>query len=425
MLFDLVARAAPRASRTEPLTLAEVRAELRPRELLLYVVWAPDVVSVVAVPSGAGEREESSVVGATVLEGLGRVVEVEGRLGALADELAERPNGARDELRREIAAAGELLLPDRVAELVAGAERVVLVADGPASRIPPALLFASAADRLPAFVLTGSATLLAGARSAGGNAAGGRALLLGDPEHGRGELEPLPGTRFEVETIGPVLRGAGLEVVQLVGADATLERLERELVDTRILHLATHGFAGDPERPYDARLVLADGADLTLERLVDSWGGRLPACDLVVLSACDSRRGAQVGDSRMALPWGFFHAGAKSVLATLWPVDDDAGALLMQRFYANVSGAAGSPREVGGRAYAAGERLPADHALLEAQTWLSTAGRRELRGLVRSGAERGEPSEVGGAGRPVAATAMVPYADPYFWAGFTLVGAVD
>jgi CHAT domain-containing protein len=63
------------------------------------------------------------------------------------------------------------------------------------------------------------------------------------------------------------------------------------------------------------------------------------AADLVVLSACQTglASGAladlPAGDDWIGLTRGFLHAGARHVVATLWPVQDLATAALMERFY--------------------------------------------------------------------------------------------
>jgi CHAT domain-containing protein len=68
------------------------------------------------------------------------------------------------------------------------------------------------------------------------------------------------------------------------------------------------------------------------------FGLRLTA-DLVVLSACQTGLGSgaltdvPAGDDWVGLTRAFLHAGAKRVVATLWPVDDWATAALMERFY--------------------------------------------------------------------------------------------
>jgi CHAT domain-containing protein len=68
-------------------------------------------------------------------------------------------------------------------------------------------------------------------------------------------------------------------------------------------------------------------------RLHDIYNLNLPA-ELVVLSACQTGVGKQVkGEGLIALTRGFMYAGAKSVVASLWKVDDEATAALMAEFY--------------------------------------------------------------------------------------------
>jgi CHAT domain-containing protein len=58
------------------------------------------------------------------------------------------------------------------------------------------------------------------------------------------------------------------------------------------------------------------------------------SADLVVLSACDSALGKQLeAEGIIGLPRGFLYAGARSVIASLWKVDDDATAAFMKVFY--------------------------------------------------------------------------------------------
>ena len=198
-----------------------------------------------------------------------------------------------------------------------------------------------------------------------------------------------------------------------------------------MLHLATHGFPGSDARPLDASLALAVPEDgrrpeqrfLTLERMFSTWTGKLTGCELVVLSACHTQEGVEVGDSFMALPWGFFQAGATTVVASLWRVDDTAAALLMGRLHENLAGSFAEPREAAGRRFDAGAPMPKGLALLEAKRWLRSAERAEIRPLLPEleSSERGAASAAGtsveaGAGPPR------PYADPYYWAGFVLLG---
>ncbi len=68
-------------------------------------------------------------------------------------------------------------------------------------------------------------------------------------------------------------------------------------------------------------------------RLDDIYRLNLPA-DLVVLSACRTALGREIrGEGMVGLTRGFFSAGARQVLVSLWPVEDRATAELMRRFY--------------------------------------------------------------------------------------------
>lgn len=110
-----------------------------------------------------------------------------------------------------------------------------------------------------------------------------------------------------------------------------------ELAKYRIIHFATHGVL-DLEHPELSGIVLSmvdengqpqDG----YLRLHEIYNLYLPA-ELVVLSACQTGVGKQIkGEGLIALTRGFMYAGAKSVVASLWKVDDAATSALMTEFY--------------------------------------------------------------------------------------------
>jgi CHAT domain-containing protein len=110
-----------------------------------------------------------------------------------------------------------------------------------------------------------------------------------------------------------------------------------DLSQYRILHFATHAVQDD-EHPGLSGIVLSlvrrDGNPQDgFLRLHDLFGLRLQA-DLVVLSACETGTGRQTGGEGLAsLSRGFFYAGAARVVSSLWKVDDEATARLMELFY--------------------------------------------------------------------------------------------
>jgi CHAT domain-containing protein len=126
----------------------------------------------------------------------------------------------------------------------------------------------------------------------------------------------------------------------LLGASATEAAFKAaSLNEYRIIHLAVHAFA-DSTFPDRAALVLlsdpAAGEDGFLQAS-EIAQMRFPS-DLVVLSACDTSVGPLHGQDGVAnLSRAFLEAGARSVISTLWEVDDNSSLFLMKRFYAHLS----------------------------------------------------------------------------------------
>ncbi|MDA8019483.1 MAG: CHAT domain-containing protein [Thermoanaerobaculia bacterium] len=123
-----------------------------------------------------------------------------------------------------------------------------------------------------------------------------------------------------------------------LGFDARLEESKySDLANASIVHFATHGDL-DEEVPSSSGLVLARLDEHGVPRpsylrIRDIRALELNS-DLVVLSACHSAWDKTVrGDVLMGLAQAFFVAGASRVLVTLWPVDDEAAAVLMAAFY--------------------------------------------------------------------------------------------
>jgi CHAT domain-containing protein len=123
--------------------------------------------------------------------------------------------------------------------------------------------------------------------------------------------------------------------------DASREKLEStDLTKYAILHFATHGIL-DPKRPENSGIFLSmvnrEGQPQNgFVGLQDIYGLHAPV-DLVVLSACRTGLGKDVrGEGLIGLTRGFMYAGASSVVASLWKVDDEATSELMKRFYSNM-----------------------------------------------------------------------------------------
>jgi CHAT domain-containing protein/tetratricopeptide (TPR) repeat protein len=247
----------------------------------------------------------------------------------------------------------------------------------------------------------------------------------------RGEfLTRLPGTRREVEAIASLFPADRART--LLGEQATESAVNNlaargELKKYRYLHFATHGRA-DEAIAYNSSLLLAPDPDpdrsanstapetdgrITAQQIVNTW---VLDADLVVLSGCETALGrATASEGYLGFTQALFARGARSVVLSLWEVDDRATSLLMARFYANLLG-----RRPGLR-----KPMPKSEALHEAKTWLRSLKEEQIdpalkeldrggkRPLVTADSPPGSRTEEKGYG---------PYSHPNYWAAFILVG---
>jgi CHAT domain-containing protein len=156
--------------------------------------------------------------------------------------------------------------------------------------------------------------------------------FLGDESH----IPRLLASRDEAKAIMSVTPWrSGFEAMDFEASRAMV--MKADLSDYRILHFATHSLLNN-EHPELSGIVLSlfdqkgqpqDG----FLRLHDIYNLKLPV-ELVVLSACNTGLGKDVkGEGLIGLTRGFMYAGASSVVASLWKVDDEATAELMRLFY--------------------------------------------------------------------------------------------
>ncbi|MDR9900992.1 CHAT domain-containing protein, partial [Aetokthonos hydrillicola Thurmond2011] len=194
------------------------------------------------------------------------------------------------------------------------------------------------------------------------------------------ELPRLRFSRLEAEMLAKIRPDATILSLDFnASRDALLSNPAR-LREQTIVHLASHALV-DPARPELSRLVLsaynaqAKRIDDPAVRLHEIYQLDLRSARLVTLSACRTAQGSTLpGEGLVSLTRGFQYAGAASVLATLWDVDDRSTASWMEEFYT---------------------------ALLTRKQSVGAAMRSA------SAALRGKRAE---------------WAHPYYWAGFVLQG---
>lgn len=211
-----------------------------------------------------------------------------------------------------------------------------------------------------------------------------------------GRITELPGTQAETNAIYKLLTENNIAAIQYIEGRASESEI-KQLKNPGILHIATHGFfleskntdfAGFKAQQLAQNPLLRSGllmagsqSAMDGKNTVDSDDGILTAyeamnlnldeTELVVLSACETGLGEiRNGEGVYGLQRAFQTAGAKSVLMSLWKVDDNATQQLMTAFYTN---------------------------------WLKNGDKRE-------------------AFKKAQASVRAKYKHPYYWGAFVLVG---
>ena len=153
-------------------------------------------------------------------------------------------------------------------------------------------------------------------------------LLVGDPcVQDLANLKPLPCAREEVNMIGEMVGST-----PLVGRQATKDEVLRRLGSVALVHIAAHGNIESGEIALaPRRTVRRNEADfiLTMKEVKQI---QLRA-RLVVLSCCHSARGEIKAEGVVGIARAFLGAGARSVLVSLWAIDDKATLEFMKNFY--------------------------------------------------------------------------------------------
>ncbi len=188
---------------------------------------------------------------------------------------------------------------------------------------------------------------------------GYRDLIL--EEGGDLKLTPLPGSEREVNGIAKKLTEKKWNI-EVFTRDAATEDTLKQLKSPKVLHIATHGYFSNSEKKTVATgfagnwvgknpalrsmLFFAGAEDAIAGKNTSRNDGILTAfeaavlhldgTELVVLSACNTGLGKiQNGEGVYGLQRAFRIAGAKSLIMSLWEVEDAATALLMTTFYEN------------------------------------------------------------------------------------------
>jgi CHAT domain-containing protein len=143
----------------------------------------------------------------------------------------------------------------------------------------------------------------------------------------------------EVESISGDFRQNGLPVSEFLRGRATEEAFKQLGGRSKFVHIATHGLMNE-EHPRLSGLLFSPAGDSGQEDGIlyagETYNLKLDA-DLLVLSSCQSGVGKMVrGEGVMSITRGFFYAGARNIVVSLWRVYDKQTAQLMKEFYKNI-----------------------------------------------------------------------------------------
>ena len=185
-------------------------------------------------------------------------------------------------------------------------------------------------------------------------------FAFGEPVHETPGFAPLPGGARELDTLVEVA-SARSRVMGCRGGDASKAAFLSLAPSATHIHIASHAHADAND---DEAFILCSGrGDDQYLRVREVQALPLSA-ELVFLSACSTSVGKlSTGEGLMSMARAFLWAGCRSVVATLWPVDDDTVADWVRLFYAAIFGGV----SVAQSAYVARERFRAEHG--RARTW--------------------------------------------------------
>ena len=199
-------------------------------------------------------------------------------------------------------------------------------------------------------------------------------------------LDNLPGAEYEAQAINKYFSSC---TNTFLGKNASESAFKKYIKKAKVIHIASHAKVNHLN-PMESAIFLSSIDDKYSDGVLyahEIFKDIKIETDLLVLSSCDSATGKTLkGEGVMSLARAFQFAGARSIVATLWPVDDEVTGLFMERFYQYLA-----------------TGLDKGSALKNAQLSLINEPRRFF------------------------STSRVKkdLSHPYYWAGFQLIGPFD
>jgi CHAT domain-containing protein len=220
-----------------------------------------------------------------------------------------------------------LIVP--ASSVLAGMDSLVFVVDDALQDVPFAALIGADGSYLAEhFSVTIAPTLAHASTPSDGSRSAGSLLVIGNPQIDQNRFPGLPSLRGAEEEARQVATLYPSAVV-LLQENATRANVDREIRNAGVLHVAAHAVV-DPVEPRRSRILLAGEDSLATS---DVSSASLEALDTVVLAGCRTAVSGRGYGNVRSLAAGFVAAGARSVVATLWEIDDNATRELVVAFH--------------------------------------------------------------------------------------------
>ena len=224
-----------------------------------------------------------------------------------------------------------------IADLIRGRKEIIIVPEGPLSLVPFVALITPNSkylcESLRIRLIPSLTSLKLITNSPKDYHCNTGALLVGDPwvqEVVTYKLKQLPCAREEVEMIARILN-----TDPLIGEEATKDEVLKRLSTVALVHIAAHGRMENGEialAPNLSRSSQTPTEEDFILTMTDVLHAKLRA-KLVVLSCCHSGRGEIKSEGVVGIARAFLGAGTRSVLVSLWAIDDKATLEFMKSFY--------------------------------------------------------------------------------------------
>ncbi len=144
-------------------------------------------------------------------------------------------------------------------------------------------------------------------------------------------LRQIPGVDKETNLLMNFMDEVGIKTSRLAGADATIIRVREDLSSYNSIHLACHG--EQAPAPLESGFYLNDGK-LKLSEIMEH---QIPHADLAFLSACQTSTGDEaLSEEAVHLAAGMLAAGYRTVVATMWSINDSYGPDVAREFYRDI-----------------------------------------------------------------------------------------